>query len=184
MKVLILFGSPHENGYTSLLLNHFLEFLPSCEIVKIDAYKENVAPCIDCGKCKKIGKCVFSDMNKINEYIDSSDFIIIASPIYNASFPAPLKSIFDRFQPYYFSRYISKPKKKKVLTLFTQGTEKTDYEKIIFPQIFPIIKIIGGEICGNLILKGTDNKKLDIDKCYIKSENIIKVIINNLNSIS
>lgn len=183
MKVLILFGSPHKNGYTSLLLNHFLKFFPKCDITIIDAYKEMVTPCIGCGKCKKTGKCIFDDMDKIKKYIDTSDSIIIASPIYNASFPAPLKSIFDRFQPYYFLRHIKSQKKKKVVFLFTQGTEKTDYEKIIFPQILPIIKIIGGEVCGSLILKGTDNKKLDIDKFYIKSENIVRVIISNLNSI-
>ncbi len=184
MKVLILFGSPHENGYTSLLLNHFLKFLPPYNITKINAYKEMISPCIDCGKCKKTGKCIFKDMNKINEHINISDFIIIASPVYNAAFPAPLKSIFDRFQPYYYSRHKNKIKKKKIVLLLTQGSEKINYEKIIFPQILPIIKIIGGELCGNIILSGTDNKNLDIDKFYIKSENKISKIIEKFNDIS
>ena len=61
--------------------------------------------------------------------------------------------------------------KKKVLLLLTQGSRNIDYEPSILPQINPIIKIIGGELIGNFILKDTDNSDLDIDKFYIKSEN-------------
>ena len=185
-NILVLFGSPHKRGYTSLLLKYFLKFLPDFSVNYIYAYDEMIKPCTGCNKCRKTYSCIFRDMDNINTLLRKSDFIIIASPIYNASFPAPLKSIFDRMQNYYFARktykFISE-NKKKVLLLLTQGSRNIDYEPIILPQINPIIKIIGGELIGNFILKDTDNSDLDIDKFYIKSENDIKNIINRIDSI-
>lgn len=184
-NLLILFGSPHKKGYTSLLLEYFLKFLPDFSINYIYAYDEMIKPCIGCNKCKSTYECIFRDMDYINNLLCKSNFIIIASPIYNASFPAPLKSIFDRMQNYYFARKSSKfisENKKKVLLLLTQGSKNIDYTHIILPQINPIVKILGGELIENFILKDTDNNNFDIDKFYIKSKNKVKDIINRLDS--
>lgn len=177
MKILVLFGSPHENGFTRGLLYFFLAFLDkNYEVTVVNSYDEAVQPCIGCEKCKS-GKCVFNDMERINFLVNSSDVIVIASPVYNASFPAPLKAIFDRFQPYYFKR--NKIDKKFVL-LLTAGSGKVDYLPVILAQINPIIKILGGELLGEITLKGTDYlNKFDIDKFYSKSENKARNIIEN-----
>lgn len=177
MKILVLFGSPHEKGFTRGLLDFFLAFLnKNCEVTVINSYDEAVRPCIGCEKCKS-GKCIFNDMEKINFLVNSSDVIVVASPVYNASFPAPLKAIFDRFQPYYFKR--NKIDKKFVL-LLTAGSKKIDYLPVILAQINPIIKILGGELLGEITLKGTDYlSKFDIDKFYSKSENKARNIIEN-----
>lgn len=185
-NILVLFGSPHKNGYTSFVLDYFLKFLPNFSVDCVYAYDEMIKPCIGCNKCKKTYNCIFRDMDNMNVLLSKSDFIIIASPIYNASFPAPLKSIFDRMQNYYFARKSSKfisDNKKKVLLLLTQGSKSIDYEPIILSQINPIIKIFGGELIGNFTWKDTDNSNLDIDKFYIKSENKVKNIINRIDSI-
>ncbi len=185
-NILVLFGSPHKRGYTSLLLEYFLKFLSDYSVKYIYAYDEIIKPCIGCNKCKNTYKCIYRDMDNINMLLSKSDFIIIASPIYNASFPAPLKAIFDRMQNYYFARKTSQfisENKKKILLLLTQGSKNIDYEPIILPQINPIIKILGGELIGNFILKDTDNINFDIDKFYIKSENKVKNIINRFDSI-
>lgn len=179
MKVLVLFGSPHEKGFTRGLLDYFLGFLKEsfeCEINVVSSYDESVRPCIGCEKCKS-GKCVFDDMKKINFLVNSSDVVIVASPVYNASFPAPLKAIFDRFQPYYFKRNISD---KKFVLLLTSGSEKIDYLPCVLFQINPVIKILGGNLLGEITLKGTDYlNKFDIDKFYSKSENKARNIIEN-----
>lgn len=183
MKVTVLFGSPRKKGYTSLLLKIFLKLMPECEISVVDCYKQSVKPCIDCRKCRENYRCIFRDMDKINSLVEESDVLIVASPIYNASFPAPLKAILDRFQPYYFARNSLKAKNKKIILLLTCGSKKRDYKEIISPQIKPIIKILGGEFCGEIILRGTDCEKLDIDKFYIKSENEIRSILSKLGDI-
>ena len=182
-KACIIYGSPHSNGNTSKLLNYFLKFLPNFSLNFINAYEEMIKPCIDCKFCKNNFKqCIFKDMNKINTLLDESRLYIIASPIYNASFPAPLKSIFDRLQPYYFLRHSTLQNKKAVI-LLTQGSNTIDYSSMIDFQIKPILKVLGAKMIGNITLKGTDDKNLDIDKFYIKSENKIRDIISKLDNI-
>ncbi len=184
--LLVFFGSPHESGYTAKFLNHFLKFFSGFNVNMVKAYEENIKPCIGCENCKIGSICIFRDMDRINILLKKSSGIVIAAPIYNASFPSPLKSIFDRMQVYYFFRRALKStylNKKKAVILLTQGSEKADYEKIINVQINPVIKLMGADLIDTLTLKGTDNKNLDIDKFYIKSENKIRNIISNFDSI-
>lgn len=180
-KACILYGSPHENGNTFKLLKYFLKFLPSFSVSWVNAYKENVKACIDCGICKDQKRCIYEDMSFINKILTDSSLYIIATPIYNASFPAPLKSIFDRLQPYYHSRKGILINKSAVL-LMSQGSGTIDYEDIIVRQIKPVIRILGAKLSGILTLKNTDNENLDIDKFYIKSENKIGEIISKINN--
>ena len=182
-KACIIYGSPHIKGSTFKLLNNFIKFLPSFSLSWVNAYEEMVRPCIDCGFCKShLKQCAFKDMNKIYNLLDESRLYIIASPIYNASFPAPLKSILDRLQPYYFLRQ-STVQNKKAIVLLTQGSSTLDYSSEIFCQLKPILKTLGAKILGDITLKGTDDKNLDIDKFYIKSENKIRDIISKLDNI-
>ena len=53
--------------------------------------------------------------------LEDADAVIVATPVYNLSFPAPMKALFDRFQRYYeahFRRKIAQPitKHKKSIT--------------------------------------------------------------------
>ncbi len=180
-KAVVLFGSPHRQGYTSKLLRYFLEFLSDYSVEFIDSYKANVKPCIGCGRCKSSCECIFDDMDKIKKSLMECDLIIIAFPVYNASYPAPLKALFDRLQTFYFSRKKSDILKDKFATiLFTQGAKNIDYQEILLAQINPIIKILKASAVGILALKGTDDPNLDIDKFYIKSKNKIENIICKL----
>ena len=45
------------------------------------------------------------DMDEFFRDFENADGIVIATPIYNLSFPAPLKAIFDRTQRYYNARF-------------------------------------------------------------------------------
>ena len=183
--IIIFFGSPHKSGYTAKLLNYFLKFFSNVNVTIVKAYEENIRPCIGCESCRNSSICVFRDMDRINTLLKKSGRIIIASPIYNASFPSPLKSILDRMQVYYFSRNILEStlvRKKKAVILLTQGSETVDYEDIIRAQTVPAIKLMGADVVDILTLKGTDNKNLDIDKFYIKSENKIRNIISKFNN--
>ena len=67
MKILVLFGSPHENGFTRGLLDFLLAFLDkNCEVTVVNSYDEAVRPCIGCEKCKS-GKCVFNDYGAVHD---------------------------------------------------------------------------------------------------------------------
>lgn len=184
---LIFSGSPHENGYTSSILKSIVSSFPKTNVITIEAFKENIKPCIDCSFCKKNFRCMFDDMNRINDLIENVDTLIFAFPIYNSSFPAPLKSILDRMQPYYHKKFtlgikypVKKPKKSLILT--TQGSENTHTQEIIKFQLNPILKLLNASECEYLCIKNTDDLDFDIEKYYEKNKNTIKKITNFLYS--
>ena len=86
--MLILFASPHAEGHTKKILNHFISNVKlKYDISFIDAFRKNAKPCIDCSHCKKYKKCFFNDLNEFYNNLTNADLIIIATPIYNLSFP-------------------------------------------------------------------------------------------------
>ena len=44
-------------------------------------------------------------MDDFFEKFENADLIIFSSPVYNGTFPAPLKALVDRFQCYYTTFY-------------------------------------------------------------------------------
>ncbi len=185
-KALIIFGSPHPNGNTFKILNFLKSKIKSeFDFYTINAYERSCKPCIDCGKCTATGECIFLDLEDFDYYLNICDLVIITSPIYNYSFPSPLKTIIDRTQKYYnakkimgFSPFEKKP--KKGIIILVAGSK--NFEKnIISAQIEPVLKLLNIIDINYIILKYTDNKKLNIDKFFLKSENNIRDIIDSLN---
>lgn len=162
-RILILFGSPNENGHTRKMVNKLKEELKGCEFFEFNAYKELVKPCYGCNKCKDTGVCCLDDFNKINYYINDikPEILVIASPIYNFGFPAPLKAFFDRFQPYY-----NNPKKniflKKSILLLTSG-KKICYKNELVEKINIILKPLDFKIEHLCIWDQTDFYKSEME---------------------
>lgn len=160
-EALILFGSPHNNGYTKLVLNLLLENISGYNFNVIDSYKENIQPCADCNLCQTINRCRYNDFNSIDYMLKNADLLIIATPIYNLSFPAPLKAIFDRMQIYFsarFSRNINPPiaKRKKGIILLTCGSNDETGKNIILKQLKLIFSIINTYIYKVIVWNNTD----------------------------
>ena len=88
MKILLINGSPRENGNTARALKEIANTLASegleAEMVLIG--KNPVRGCIACGQCraKGNGRCVFGDdiANSIIERLESADGIVIGAPTY------------------------------------------------------------------------------------------------------
>ena len=87
MKVLMINGSPRQKGNTSIALNQIAEQLGKhgieSEIVWIG--NKPIRGCIACNTCKdKPGACVFNDdvCNGISAKMNSSDALIVGSPVY------------------------------------------------------------------------------------------------------
>lgn len=99
MKILMLNGSPRINGNTSIALDEMKRVFEAegaeAEIVQIG--NQAVRGCIACGKCKKLGKCVFDDIvNELSPKFEKADGLVIASPVYYASANATLIAVLDR----------------------------------------------------------------------------------------
>lgn len=104
MKTLVLFGSPRRAGDTAFLLNMLLESLEGEHMI-VDCYHENILPCIDCRACRQSDKCAINDdMQKVYEYAEKCDNLVIATPLYFSQPTGRLLDICSRAQVYFSQR--------------------------------------------------------------------------------
>lgn len=152
MKVCILYGSPHQNRVTGALLDEYLSTLSAdVKVTRFDAYQMSVHPCMGCGGCKKEGRCVYRDMDAVFEAVEESDLLLVASPVYYLSTPAPLKTIIDRFQPYFERRFTlgQKPpieKPRKAVFLLAYGTERYGGADPLITTLRMLCTILNAEV--------------------------------------
>lgn len=98
-KVLIINGSPRENGNTSVAVSEVAKTLRNdgIEPLVVRIGSDNIRGCIACGYCLKNGKCVFNDkVNELSKIFEEVDGLIVASPVYYASANATLIATLDR----------------------------------------------------------------------------------------
>lgn len=88
MKVLMINGSSKDNGNTAFALREAETVLKNegidVEIINLGA--DPIRDCIGCGRCAKLGKCVFDDdiVNKISEKAKNADGFVFGTPVYYA----------------------------------------------------------------------------------------------------
>ena len=99
MKVLMLNGSPHENGNTSLALREMMPIFEEAgiEVDYVQVGQLTIKGCTGCAACFKLGKCVQDDIvNVVSEKFKECDGMIVASPVYYASANGALVALLDR----------------------------------------------------------------------------------------
>ena len=101
MKVLLINGSPHPKGNTSIALSEVANALDKegieTEVVWIG--NKPIRGCMACGRCKeKPGACVFGDdvCNGISTKFAEADALIVGSPVYYGQPNGALLSIIQR----------------------------------------------------------------------------------------
>ena len=129
MRVLVLFGSPKRDRHTGELLDAFLKQLPvQAHVEEYHCFSSPLVPCDGCGACDVQGQCRHRDGDVLWDQLEQADVLIVATPIYFMSYPAPMKAVVDRLQRYWSIRFvlgkkptIQRPKKGFLLT--TSGSE-------------------------------------------------------------
>jgi multimeric flavodoxin WrbA len=101
MKVLLINGSPRENGNTFRVLSEVAATLNNegidTEIISIG--KLAVQGCIACGYCGRTGKCTYNDAlyTKVLRAVkDGIDGLVIGSPVYYGGPNGSLCALLDR----------------------------------------------------------------------------------------
>ena len=98
MKVLLLNGSPNENGCTYTALKVIKERLKENGVdAEILYVGDNTHGCMGCGACGKLGKCVYDD--KVNEAamkLMDADGLIVGSAVHYASASGAVTGFLDR----------------------------------------------------------------------------------------
>ena len=100
MKILVLNGSPNQNGSTRLLIDSFTRGAEEAghRVSVLDTAHMNVRPCTGCIACGYDGPCVQKDdMEQIRKAVMESDMLVFATPLYFFGFSAQLKAVLDRF---------------------------------------------------------------------------------------
>ena len=101
MKIVVLTGSPHANGTTSVLAEQFIKGAEykGHEVYRFDAAFKNIHPCLGCDACGMNGPCVHKDdiERELITRLMETDLVALISPVYYSHVSAQLKTLIDRF---------------------------------------------------------------------------------------
>lgn len=99
MKVILVNGSPHENGCTNTALLEIKKVLEKNDIQTEMFWVGNkpISGCLGCGRCLETNQCIIED--KVNEFlnkIEETDGFIFGTPVHFASGSGMITSFMDR----------------------------------------------------------------------------------------
>lgn len=99
-KVILINGSPRENGCTARALDEMIKVF-SEEGIETELFqigKNDIRGCVACNGCQKLGRCVYNGdiVNEIAAKFESADGLVVGSPVYYASPNGSLISLLDR----------------------------------------------------------------------------------------
>lgn len=156
----ILNASPRKNGFTSQMIDAFLSVCTTDAVIH-NIYDKKIAPCTGCDCCKNSGKCIIKDdMDKITADIFSSDYIVFATPVYNYSFPAPMKAFLDRLQPFFSDeKYKNPASDRKGFVLASCGKSGKFSLDVIEKQSRIAFSELSASFEGIYMLTNTDDKQ-------------------------
>lgn len=183
MNILVLFGSPKKNGNTARATGALMKGFRKTDTVEIvHLYDLMPVPCNACGYCKASDGCSKKDLEVFWQKYENADAVVIATPIYNLSYPAPMKALFDRSQRFYeahFKRDVSESfvKPKKAVILVTAGDDSYDGFEIIRKQTERSFSIMNTKVTGSLLIKDTDMSvvtPIDLQKAFELSKELYK----------
>lgn len=101
MNIVVLTGSPHRNGTTSVLTEEFIKGAESKghNVFRFDAAFHDIHPCQGCDACGMNGPCVQKDdiENDLIMRLVNADLIALITPVYYWHVSAQLKTCIDRF---------------------------------------------------------------------------------------
>ncbi|WP_392486799.1 flavodoxin family protein [Haloimpatiens sp. FM7315] len=165
-KIVAIMGSPRKNKNTDVILSEILKTVDinKYEIKKIYLSDLNIKPCTSCYYCAKTGKCcIDDDMQNLYPLFDESDIVIMSSPLYFNSLSAISKTMIDRCQMFWSSKYkygkasIDRNKERKGIFVSSAGSP---YIKGQFQASIPVIdlffKSINVKYTDNLFCSNTD----------------------------
>ncbi len=161
--VLCVAGSPRRHGNSDQFLEAAIAGIESegGEARTVVAATSDVTPCRGCNGCSRAGTCVVRDgMDAIYQQIDEADALLISTPVFFATVPAVLKTLYDRFQPYWARRYVlheplSGPRRPAALIVVGGGGDPYGMDCVVTPTR-SILGPSGFELVDLLKVEGLD----------------------------
>jgi multimeric flavodoxin WrbA len=185
-EILIINGSPRKNKNCYSIINNIMNKLEESKITYkvFNLYDMNIEYCTACGFCEKTGYCKFKDdMSPMYDMFDKAKGTIVVSPVHFDCISAKVKTVVDRTQAIYASKYILKKpsidRNKKRIGMYIAVGGSDPYES----------QFKGGQIVMDFFFKSINTKLLY--NCYINSsdklsfnenEKAIDKVSKNINS--
>ena len=155
IDILIINGSPRKNKNCFKISKEITNILNQNNISNkvFNIYDMNIEYCTACGFCEQTGFCKFKDdMTPMYEMFDKAKGVIVISPVNFDSITAKLKTLVDRTQAIYASKYILKKpsidRNKKRIGMYIAVGGSTSYET----------QFRGGQIVMDFFFKSINNK--------------------------
>lgn len=183
-NLLIINGSPHSDGATAVLIGTVEQAVKGAVCVgRVDCYAARPLPCDDCGFCRTAEGCAKPDLKDFYVRLEEADYVVFACPVYNGSFPAPMKALIDRLQRYWSARFvrgkrppITRPKRALLLTVC--GSDKDDMGQMLEQQLRPALTVLNTTLTAAVHAVGTDGKN-DMSRFVDQTAKAVNAMINN-----
>ena len=159
MRILVLNGSPRENGNTKKMVSAFKEGAVSSghRVDVVDVCRKNIGGCLACEYChtKGGGECIQKDdMQEVYALLQEAEMLVIASPIYYHGISGQLKCAIDRF---YSAAYPKKPPKLKKVAMILSSGDADMYDGALFSFKGDFLDYLGLENMGVFTAHGEEN---------------------------
>ncbi len=158
-KIVILNGSPRQNGNTAMLCAAFTEGAQAAghEVTRFELEQLNIHGCLGCmgGGKNPEAPCVQKDgMQSIYPAYREADIVVLASPLYYWSFSGQLKNAFDRlFAVAELDPHYANPKKDCVLLMAAEG-DTPDNWKPALDYYKSLLGFLGWRDLGQVLAGG------------------------------
>ena len=134
MKVLLINGSPHANGNTSIALAEVAKTLEAegVETVTVGIGVQPVRGCVACGACRKNNtRCAFSDAlyDQLHAILEAGiDGVVVGSPVYYAGPNGSLCALLDRL--FYSSGALMAYKPAAAVAVCRRGGASATFDRL------------------------------------------------------
>ena len=159
MRILVLNGSPRENGNTKKMVSAFKEGAVSSghQVDVVDVCHKKIGGCLACEYChtKGGGECIQKDdIQEVYALLREVEMLVIASPIYYHGISGQLKCAIDRF---YSAAYPKKPPKLKKVAMILSSGDANMYDGALFSFKGDFLDYLGLENMGVFTAHGREN---------------------------
>ncbi len=133
-KILVLTGSPRKGGNSDLMADAFMKGAQTVghTVTKYEAGLNKINGCKACNRCySKAEACVFEDdFNTLAPFLEGSDMLVLATPMYWFTFPAQLKAALDKMYALLIGGRQSNIK-ESILLACAETEEMADFDGLV-----------------------------------------------------
>jgi len=181
-SVLIVNGASRINGNTDILVSRIIEGAKGVGLnpTLVELRSKDISNCIGCYSCRDESKCSFQDdMTEIRNFINKSELLIFASPLYWCGVTGLMKTFLDRLFFYYHLQNRELITGKKAIIITPMNQKNVDDESKILVEFYNRllgclgVKIIKMLFFSDIMEKGSVLKKPEyLEQAYAIGTNL------------